>query len=97
MVVKTLLSEKRTQVYFPLDLYRRVEKTAKRKSKSSAQVIREAVELYLEKDEKEKEIDWENDPIFKAAGIMKSGVTDLAVNHDHYLYGMPKRRGRSRK
>ncbi len=24
-------------------------------------------------------------------GIMKDGPTDLAANHDHYLYGQPKR------
>lgn len=96
--MKTLLSEKRTQVYFPLATYRRIARTAKRKSKSSAQVIREAVDLYLEKDEKEKEIDWENDPIFKAAGFIKSsGVTDSSINHDHYLYGSPRKEVRPKK
>jgi predicted transcriptional regulator len=91
--MKALLSEKRTQVYFPLNLFRRVEEKAKEKSKSSAAIIREAVELYLEK-EKEKEIDWENDPIFKLAGIASSGLGDLAENHDKYLYGIP---GKKRK
>ena len=27
----------------------------------------------------------------KFIGIMKNGPTDLAANHDHYLYGTPKR------
>jgi predicted transcriptional regulator len=84
-----MVSEKRTQVYFPKDLYRRLEKKAKIESKSSAAVIREAVERYLTE---EREIDWENDPIFKLAGIMESGAGDLSVNHDHYLYGAPKKR-----
>lgn len=87
------VSEKRTQVYFPEKLYREVRKRAKAESKSVAAVVREAVEKHL----KEKEIDWENDPIFKAAGIIKSGVKDLALNHDHYLYGMPRKSGRSGK
>lgn len=86
--MKTMVSEKRTQVYFPKELYRRLEKKAKKESKSSAAVIREAVERYLEQ---EREIDWDNDPLFKAAGFIKSGVTDMSINHDHYLYGMPKK------
>ncbi|MDI6727823.1 MAG: CopG family transcriptional regulator [Thermodesulfovibrionales bacterium] len=85
------VAEKRTQVYFPMELYKKVEKKAKKESRSSAAIIREAVAQYLEKEE-EKEIDWENDPIFKLAGIMKSGVGDLSVNHDYYLYGMKKKK-----
>ena len=88
--MKRLVSEKRTQVYFPEDLYSKISKRAKQESKSSAQIIREAVVEYLEK-KKEQELDWENDPIFKLVGIAKSGVADLSVNHDHYLYGMPKK------
>ncbi len=91
--MKASVAEKRTQVYFPEKLYREVRKRARAESKSVAAVVREAVVKHLE----EKEIDWENDPIFKAAGFIKSGVTDLAVNHDHYLYGMPKKTGRSGK
>lgn len=88
--MKTLLSEKRTQVYFPIDLYRRIVKKARAESRSSAAIIREAVENYL--GEKDKEIDWDNDPIFKLVGIMKSGLGDLSVNHDHYLYGAKKKK-----
>ncbi|MEW6419228.1 MAG: CopG family transcriptional regulator [Nitrospirota bacterium] len=91
--MKTLLSEKRTQVYFPMDIYRRIEKKAKEESRSSAAIIREAVEEYLKK---EKEIDWENDPFFKAAGFIKSDVTDMSVNHDAYIYGGKKVKIRKR-
>lgn len=86
--MKTMVSEKRTQVYFPKDVYQRIEKKAKKESKSSAAVIREAVLRYLEE---EREVDWESDPLFKAVGFIKSGVTDMSINHDHYLYGMPKK------
>lgn len=85
--MKSSVAEKRTQVYFPEKLYRDVRKRAKSESKSVAAVVREAVEKHLE----EKEIDWDNDPIFKLVGIAKSGVTDLSVNHDHYLYGAKKK------
>ncbi len=83
---KVLVSEKRTQVYFPKDVYRRIERKAKEESKSSAQVIREAVEKHLA----EREVDWEKDPFFKAAGFIKCDVTDMSVNHDYYIYGSKK-------
>lgn len=91
--MKVMLSEKRTQVYFPKDLYRRLEKKARKESKSSAAVIREAVERYLDQ---EREIDWENDPLFKAAGFFSSKEGDLSINHDHYLYGAEKRSPRKK-
>lgn len=86
--MKRMVSEKRTQVYFPEKLYRDVQKRAKEESKSVAAVVREAVEKYLS----DREIDWENDPIFKAVGFIKSDVSDLSENHDLYLYGREKDR-----
>jgi len=68
----------------------KIKRKAKRESKSKSAIIRETGGQCLEKEE-EKEIDWENDTIFKLAGIMKSGVGDLSVNHDYYLYGMKKK------
>jgi len=89
--MKTSVSEKRTQVYFPEGLYRRVQRKAREKSTSSSAVIREAVEEFLAKEEEEKKIDWENDPFLKAAGFIKNNVTDMSVNLDHYLYGARKK------
>jgi len=85
--MKGSVAEKRTQVYFPDKLYRDVQRRAKSESKSVAAVVREAVQKHLEG----KEIDWENDSFFKLAGIAKTGVRDLSVNHDHYLYGAKKK------
>ncbi len=85
--MKSSVAEKRTQVYFPEKLYRDVQKRAKAESKSVAAVVREAVRKHLV----EKEIDWKTDSIFKLVGIMKTGATDLSVNHDHYIYGIKKR------
>jgi len=87
--MKRTVSEKRTQVYFPQKLYAEVQKRARQESKSMAEVVREAVEKYLS----EKEIDWENDPLFKAVGFIKSDTTDMSVNHYHYLYGWQKDQG----
>ncbi|MBF0336468.1 MAG: antitoxin family protein [Nitrospirae bacterium] len=33
---------------------------------------------------------WENDPLFRLAGIIKNGEYDLSENHDKYLYGLVK-------
>jgi predicted DNA-binding protein len=85
--MKRSVAEKRTQVYFPKKLYQDVQKRAKAESKSVAAVVREAVEKHLE----EKEIDWENDPFYKAAGFFEGTVADMSVNHDHYLYGARKK------
>jgi len=83
--MKRRVSEKRTQVYFPSEVYRRIEKYAKDEDKSSAQIIREAVEEFL--DERSRQIDWENDPFFQAIGILKSEAGDLSENHNEYIYG----------
>ncbi len=87
--MKRMVSEKRTQVYFPGEVYRKIEKQAREEDKSSAQIIREAVEKFL--NEKNMDIDWENDPIFQAVGILKSESGDLSENHDAYVYGEKKR------
>ena len=35
----------------------------------------------------------ENDPAFNLSSLaVKTGIPDLATEHDHYLYGTPKRR-----
>ena len=80
------VSEKRTQVYFPEVTYQKIVKKARHESKSAAAVIREAVDKYVE----EVEIDWENDPFFKAVGFIESDVTDMSENHDAYIYGGKK-------
>lgn len=87
--MKRMVSEKRTQVYFPNEVYRKIEKHAREEDKSSAQVIREAVEKFL--DEKNAAIDWQNDPLFQAVGILESKEGDLSENHDAYIYGEKKR------
>lgn len=82
------VAEKRTQIYFPLELYRKIERIAKDQSRSFASVTREAVERYFKEHEA---ADWEKDPFFKIAGIADSGKGDLAEKHDRYLYGKGKK------
>ena len=87
--MKRIVSEKRTQVYFPNEVYRKIQKQAREEDKSSAQIIREAVDKFLK--EKNRAIDWQNDPFFQAVGILESEAGDLSENHDAYVYGKRKR------
>ena len=81
-VLPMAVAEKRTQIYFPRDLYRKIEGIARARSKSVAAIIREAVEQYLNTEEP----DWENDPFFNLVGLTETGKGDLAEDHDKYLY-----------
>lgn len=47
----------------------------------------------MEEVEKVKEVDEvENDLAFNLSSLaVKTGIPDLAAEHDHYLYGTPKR------
>jgi predicted DNA-binding protein len=83
------VAEKRTQIYFPMELYRKIEKISKDESKSVASIVRNAVEQYLKKRE---EIDWHNDPFFNIVGIGDSGKENLAEDHDVYLYGRAEKK-----
>ena len=36
-------------------------------------------------------VDVENDPVFDISSLaVDTGIPDLATEHDHYLYGVPK-------
>ncbi len=83
----------RTQVYLPRDVYDRLHRRAEEQGITMARQIREALEDYLAKIQIELEEDEDNgilhadNPIFQMAGIGASGLGDLALNHDEYLYG----------
>jgi hypothetical protein len=83
----------RTQVYLPQATYRALVERAEKQGLTMAVQIRDALDAYLQRAQEEEEgvILQPDDPIFKMIGIYDSGVDDLAVNHDYYLYGMPKR------
>ena len=85
-----LVSEKRTQVYFPMKLYRAIESRAKNESKSVASVIREAMEKYLS----EKEINWTDDPFLNIVGIADTGISDGSEEHDKYLYAKESKKAK---
>lgn len=73
----------RTQVYLDQNTYQRLQRRRERLGLSLADQIRAAVRLYLEQAGDE----YLDDPIWRIAGRMESGVGDLATRHDRYLYG----------
>jgi hypothetical protein len=83
----------RTQVYLPREIYDRLQRRAAKQALTLAVQIREALEDYLERVESQADdgVLHADDPIFQMIGMFDSGVGDLSVNHDHYLYGFPKR------
>ena len=82
----------RTQVYLPRDIYARLQKRAEENDLTLAVQVREALVDYLERtDVAEASILRADDPIFQMIGAASSKEGDLSVNHDHYLYGWPKR------
>ena len=83
----------RTQVYLPQATYRALVDRAKQHDLTMAAQIRAALDEYLQRTSEDDEgvILKPDDPFFSMLGLFDSGVNDLAVNHDYYLYGMPKR------
>jgi hypothetical protein len=83
----------RMQVYLPREMYDRLQRRAAKHELTLAVQIREALEDYLARMEAQADdgILHADDPIFQMIGMFDSGLGDLSVNHDHYLYGAPKR------
>jgi len=79
----------RTQVYLPRDIYDKLQERAEDQGITMAHQIREALKDYIAKVElEEEEPIWSpDDPIFQMGGMFNSGLGDLALNHDEYLYG----------
>lgn len=62
---------------------------------SVAELVRTAIDNFLSEYRKKKKEPVEDETIKKllsVAGICKDGPPDLADNHDHYLYGFPKKK-----
>lgn len=87
------VSEKRTQIYLRLDMFKALEQESRQEKKSIAEIIRQAVQSHLEERQSRRlrELDWQNDPLTKIAGMVHDGPADLSANHDHYLYGWDKK------
>lgn len=81
----------RTQMYLDDKLYKALKQLAKKKKKSMAEVTRELLE---EAVEKKTTTDTSGIKVLQRLIDLKltGGPNDLAKNHDHYLYGGPKKK-----
>lgn len=74
----------RTQLYLDEADFQFVKDTARKEKKSMAQLFREWV---AEKRSKKRAKKYEDDSLFKARGLFKSGEPDFAYKIDDFLYG----------
>lgn len=81
------VSECKTQIYLTKELHRQVKAYARERGVSMAEVIRRAVEKYLE-GELIPETDLQHDPLLKIVGVVRGlGIKDASIQHDRYVYG----------
>jgi hypothetical protein len=80
---------KRKQLYIDEPSDRGLKRLAARTGRSEAFHVREAVRRYLAQQE---EAEARPDPLERLIGLVddETGPDDVAVQHDHYLYGAPK-------
>jgi hypothetical protein len=83
----------RFQVYLPRSIYERLQKRAAQHDLTLATQVRAALDDYLVRTDSQGDdgVLHADDPIFQMIGAASSKEGDLSVNHDHYLYGWPKR------
>ena len=89
------VSEVRTQIYLPKQLYQRLKRLAERRKVSQAAIVRDALEAHLKQELPASA--WENDPIWNIVGAFASREGDLSVRHDDYLYGPISERAKRRQ
>lgn len=90
------MAKTRMQILLDPEAKKMLEREAKIRNTSVGQVIRDAVELYgKEKVGDEKQLT-DKDPLWDIVGLISDETTDLSEEHDHYLYGTPKKRNRNR-
>jgi hypothetical protein len=78
---------KRKQLYLEERADRALKRLAARTGRSEAAHVREALARYLQQEQ-----ETDDDPFDQLIGLVDDhdGPTDVAENHDHYLYGAPK-------
>lgn len=83
----------RTYLYIPEHLEKKITSKAKEEKKSKAEVIRQTLEAGFESMEKQKPNGAE--VLLQLAEMAKKyktkGLRDASVNHDYYLWGLPKK------
>lgn len=80
----------RKQLYIDDDLEHDLKALAERTGESEAEHVRRALRTYLDEHPQEEN---SLDPLLRLIGLAGDapGPADGALEHDHYLYGAPKK------
>jgi len=81
------VTDVRTQIYLPRDLHRALRRVARQRRVSMAHLLRDAAEEAVRRT-----APGPADPLADLIGAAATGPRDLSSEHDHYLYGLPKKR-----
>lgn len=77
-----------TNIRLPKEMLKMLKQKALEEEKSTAQLIREAIEkTYFKKESKLSRGEFKKDPFFKIVGMLEDGVKDGSVHHDRDIYG----------
>ena len=86
----------KTYLYIPEQLEKRIKLTAETQKKSKAEVIRQALEKGLEAQKPGGA-----EVLLKLAAFAQKnkirGPRDASINHDYYLWGLPKKNSKKNK
>lgn len=88
--VKMETATVKTQISLPKKQYDQLKSRANQLKSSLSKIVEQALDEYLE-PEQDSQLFTEDDPIWQIVGTVESDVTDGSINHDHYIYGTPKR------
>lgn len=80
----------KTQISLPKKQYDQLKRRANELKSSLSKIVERALDEYFEPEES-SQLFTEDDPIWQIVGTAESDITDGSVNHDHYIYGTPKR------
>jgi len=77
-----------TNIRLPKGMLKALKHKAAEEEKSTAQLIREAIEqVFIKKERKLSRREFKKDPFFKIIGICNTGIKDGSVHHDRDIYG----------
>jgi hypothetical protein len=76
----------RSQIMLKEDQHAYLVSEAQRQGKSISQIVRELIDEHMVRSR-----DLENDPFFDIIGMVEGDDPDAAIDHDHYIYGLPRR------
>jgi hypothetical protein len=84
---------KRKQIYIEEGQERELKRIAKERGCSEAELVRDAVDRLIETSPPPQLSSMKEHPLWAIVGIVgdPDAPTDGSVNHDHYLYGGPKK------